>query len=378
MLTHLLSACSSPGDDGSADEADDPEDPSDGVNRGDGDDTGRPEGDGDGSFEVPRPTYSETSGGHELPPHEVLQGTVTVVGSSAAVPVSNRSFSGFRDPIQTGSELVRCNYHPSGNADYAAAHVDVLAGIQGYTHYQLQAQLFEFEPGGEVALPLTPEANLDDGSQSLIVIASLTHDGEDGAYRYWYTTDEYAYPPYGSTCSVYVEELSDERLAGTISCQDLFAVPDSPDAPVTNAPYPTAQISIQFDCPVVYRDPRGAQYEPGGDRSCSGSPDPCVLMSHSECLSSPGCIPSGTCSGIARSCDEYVEFYSCESQTGCLWSGFECYGIPESCYQFDGDDLGCLLHDGCDWQDDCEGTALACDNFYTAETCEEHGCGWSE
>lgn len=368
--------CASSGRDNSdPDEEDDK--PDEGMPiEGDGGSPGT--GGGEGLPPVERPTYSETSGGQDLPALDALEGTVTIVGSSAAVPVSNRSISGFRNPANDGSELVRCNYYPNGNAEHPYRHAEVLAGIQGFTYYQIQAQLFEFELGQELSLPLGPEDNLEDGSQKLIAFASLTHDAEDGAYRYWYAVDEFAYPPYGSTCSVFVSELSEHWFSGSISCQDLVAVPDSPDAPVTNAPYPTAQVSIGFDCPVEYRDTREVPYEPGVGGSCTGVADACVLMSYSECLLTPGCAPAGTCSGLSRACDQYIEFYSCESQSGCLWSGYECYGLPDSCFEFDGDDIGCLFHDGCDWRDGCDGTALECETLHSAASCEEHGCVWSE
>lgn len=344
--------------------------PSDELPSGDGDGGG----DGDNGTDGPT-TFVETEGGMDLPIAESTQGSVTLVGASDAVPSANRSFSGFRDPENDGEELVRCNYYPQGNADYPSPHLEILAGFQGRLYYQAQAQIFVTTPGEEVELPLGADDSLEEGTQELIFIAALTHESEEGAYRYWYGVDEFAHPPYGSDCSVTLAELG-ETASGSVNCSTLIATPDSPDAPVTHAPYPNAQVTMQFDCPVVNRDPRFAEISKETDGTCSGSPSACILLDSFECSVAPGCSPTGSCSGSARTCDDYFEFYSCEGQQGCFWSGFECYGFPDSCFSFDGDKDSCLWQSGCDWRDDCDGDAIACQAFGSQATCEAQGCFW--
>lgn len=322
------------------------------------------------------PEIVETTGGADPPAFQVEQGTVTIIGSSDAVPVANRSFSGFRQPEINGEELVRCNFYPDGNAEFPVPHAEILAGIQGREHYQAQAQLFRYSVGETVSIPFDPEDTLEDGSQEMILFASLTHDSEADAYRYWYARDEYAYPPVGPQCEVTITEFDEERLIGAIECIDLIPTTDSPDAPVTHAPSPTAQISLQFDCPFVRRDPGGGTATKLDRGTCTGTAYPCLLLDVFECSQTAGCSPTGNCNGIPRSCDEYVEFYSCESQSGCYWSGYDCYGFAKSCFSFDGDEVSCLLHDGCDWTDDCEGQERPCGSYETRDTCEERGCTW--
>lgn len=334
-------------------------------------------GGGDGDPGAPGPSVSPTtekSGGTDVVPHEAHTGTITIVGASEAVPVANRSFTGLREAVNPGDEFVRCSYYPSGDADYPP-YIEVLAGIEGNEFYQAQMQVFRVPTGEEQELLREPDATIEDGTQEMILFASLTHDVEEGAYRYWYGVDDYAYPPYGSSCTVQMSGVVEGQLKGTAECVELFPTPGSPDFPVTNAPSPQARVSLQFDCPLVDRDPGGGIIGSEPDGSCVGSPSPCILEDAFTCSLIAGCSPSGTCSGSARECDFYPTGELCEHQSGCQWSGFSCGGFSKSCYSLE-DDLSCLLQSGCEWDDRCEGEAVGCSAFGTQATCELQGCTW--
>ncbi len=345
---------------------------------GNGSDSGSENGGGDGSGSGGQVQVPSTRGqGVEIVTREVITGTVSVVGSSAAVPRSITSFTGLRE-ADTGEALVRCNYYPNGD-DHWPPHVEILAGYSGRDYYQLQTQIFGASDSLVKSITQNEDAQIEDGTQEIVLIAALTHDQEAGAYRYQFDWDRNSHPAYGSTCQVNLSTFDDKKLAGTIECKDLFPVLDSPDYPVTDAPLPVARATVEFDCPLVTLDPHAGIYDAMETGHCGGYADSCIVLNEFSCESSVGCSLGGTCSGSPWECDLFVDGSTCGYQKGCSWDGITtCKGLSSGCYSFV-DDMGCYAQLGCSWTPRCDGEPHACSNFVTENTCSlQSGCTWSK
>jgi len=81
---------------------------------------------------------------------------------------------------------------------------------------------------------------------------------------------------------------------------------------------------------------------------CAGNPLPCEVLDHGRCITTPGCVPSGTCSGYS-------------SQAVC---------------SLDSSSTLCTL-DGCTWTDECTGVPIGKCDGTSPDACHAVlGCSW--
>ena len=212
-----------------------------------------------------------SGGGRTVDPARVGRGQVTLLGLTAGLGSSARTFSGSAKAETPGGDVVKCVYRPFGDytqeGEHRAPSLSVLAGIDGRSQYETQVTIRHTG-----IAPFSSELSYDEASNGseLFAIARLKHDSDLSFYEYWYFHDPYVTPTALSQCSVNVTRFDDQYVSGEVACRDLFASPFSLDYAASGQASPRASVTVSFDCPLQQLDADGKPIASGGSGGAGG------------------------------------------------------------------------------------------------------------